>query len=227
MDSEPEKGSTFHFTAEFGVPAAAQGDTRALMPEALHGTTVLVVDDNATNRRILFEMLRRWHMRPVLAESGCAAVDMLRRHVEIGDRIGLILLDAHMPEMDGFAVARRIRENPSLEGQQIMMVSSLDGGLMGPEIRELVTHRLVKPVTRANLLKAILKVLEQPRGEMIKQDKPPVQRPGTRLRILLVEDNAVNQKVAVQLLAKLGHRSVVTAYNGLEALEAFRPAALT
>ena len=225
VQSEPGKGSTFHFTAEFGVPACAHGDARTVLPEALRGLSVLVVDDNSTNRRILFQMLRRWHMRPVLAESGRVALDTLRRHAEIGDRFGLILLDAHMPEMDGFAVARKIRDDPSLEGPRIMMLSSLDGGMMGPELREIVTHRLVKPVTRANLLKAILKVFEQPRGEIIKVDSPPVEGAETHVRILLVEDNPINQKVAVQLLRKLGYRSVVTAINGLEALEAFVPAA--
>ncbi|MGA2114317.1 MAG: response regulator [Bryobacteraceae bacterium] len=217
MDSQPGRGSTFQFTVNLGVPASHAASDRTLEPEGLRGLAVLVVDDSATNRKILYEMLVRWQMRPVLAESGREALEIMRSRAA-GDRFDLILLDSQMPEMDGFTLARRIVEDPALAGPRIMMLSSLDVGSVEPEFRA-SGHYVVKPVTRANLLKAILKVLEQhpqKSAEIRSQRVSPSERP---LRILLVEDNPVNQKVAQLLLEKQGH-SVVVTVNGREAVEA-------
>src|SRR6185295_15287556 len=126
VDSEVGQGSTFHFTVNVAIPTAPGKRVHIPEPEALHGLAVLVVDDNATNRRILYETLMRWQMKPVLADCGSKALDIMHQHARSGDRFALILLDTQMPEMDGFTLARQIQEDKTLAGPQIMMLSSLD-----------------------------------------------------------------------------------------------------
>jgi two-component system sensor histidine kinase/response regulator len=219
VESVPGQGSTFHFTVNVAVPAATGASAHTPEPEALRGLPVLVVDDNATNRRILYETLVHWGMKPVLAGGGSEALDILRGHVRSGDRFALLLLDAHMPDMDGFTLATHIQEDPALVGPPIMMLSSLDIGSIRPELRE-TGHYVVKPVTRANLLSAILRVLGGEPQRLVPSRGAVPAATGRPLRILLAEDNAVNQKVAARLLEKLGHSVEVTS-NGAEALAAF------
>jgi len=218
VESEMGRGSEFHFTARFAVPAAVPGKARPAEPEALHGVDILVVDDNATNRRILREILLRWQMKPVLADSAEKALGIMRRLASKGGRFSLILLDAHMPEVDGFTLARQIQEDPALAGPRIMMLSSLDISSVGAKLRDPIDY-LVKPVTRASLLSAILKLLGegQPPAVTSRPAPPPANR--RPLHILLAEDNAINQKVVVRLLQKQGH-SVEAAGNGALALKA-------
>jgi signal transduction histidine kinase/DNA-binding response OmpR family regulator len=219
LESVPGQGSTFHFTVCAAVPAATGARAHTPEPEALRGLPVLVVDDNPTNRRILHDTLVHWGMKPVLAGGGPEALDILRGQVRSGDRFALLLLDVHMPGMDGFSLAAHIQEDPALAGPRIMMLSSMDIGSIRPELRE-TGHYVVKPVTRANLLSAILRVLggESPRLVPARGAVPAVT--GRPLHILLAEDNVVNQKVAARLLEKLGHSVEVTS-NGAEALAAF------
>jgi two-component system sensor histidine kinase/response regulator len=218
VDSEVGRGSTFHFTVDLGVPDPPATKSRTPEPEGLHDLAVLVVDDNATNRRILKETLLCWHMRPVLAESGQEALELVHRHAGSGDRFALILLDAQMPGMDGLTVARQIRQNPSLADPQIMMLSSLDLKYLSPELRD-TSHYVTKPVTRQTLLKAILKVFQNgPKPSAAPRSTRPAGV--ERLHILLTEDNVVNQKVVARLLEKQGH-TVFVSSNGPEALLAF------
>ena len=219
VESEAGRGSTFHFTVNVDIVAAPGARAHIPEPEALRGLAVLVVDDNATNRRILYETLVGWRMKPVLAGCGSEALDILRRHARSGDRFALLLLDAQMPDMDGFTLARQIQEDPALAGPRIMMLSSLDIGSIVPELRE-TGHYLVKPVTRANLLSAILRVLGGGQPRLVPSRSAVRAATGRPLRILLAEDNAVNQKVAARLLEKQGHSVEVTS-NGTEALAAF------
>ena len=218
VESEPGQGSTFHFTATLAL--GPPGERRAALPaEALDGLRVLVVDDNATNRRILEETLTQWHMRPVLADSGPQALEIIRQRAMAGERFALALLDVQMPGMDGFTLASHIQLDRTFAGPRIMMLSSVDVRSMSPEIREAgITEHLVKPVTRTNLLKAILKVLGQPQKVPATSDRPVLSGAMRPLRILLAEDNPVNQKVGVRLLEKQGH-SVVLVSTGAEALE--------
>src|SRR5205823_9317070 len=123
--SAPSRGSTFRFDALFGLGTGA-AEAAAPRPEDLAGLSVLVVDDNATNRRILEEVLTAWRMRPTLVESGAAALAELERARGAGEVYGLILLDAMMPEMDGFTLAERMAAQPGLSGTTIMMLSSAD-----------------------------------------------------------------------------------------------------
>jgi two-component system, sensor histidine kinase and response regulator len=179
-----------------------------------------VVDDNATNRRILEEMLTRWGARPTLAASGLAALRCLQ---EAERPFSVILTDTNMPEMDGFALVARIRESPALAGSAaIIMLTS--AGQLGDaaRARELgVRQCLTKPVGLAELFETIARVLAAPSAQAIAAAPPsaPELRESKKLRILLAEDNAVNQKVAARLLEKQGH-SVTLAVNGLEALAA-------
>jgi signal transduction histidine kinase/CheY-like chemotaxis protein len=220
VESEVGKGSAFHFTVKLEVPAAA--NARPAMPEleALQGLAVLVVDDNATSRRILYDTLVRWGMKPVVAGSGPEALDLVRQQAHCGNRFALFLLDSQMPGVDGFTLARRIEEDAAPAGPRIMMVGSLDIVSIGSDLRG-TGHYLVKPVTAPNLLSAILKALGEggePRGGIPRSAVCPVaERP---LHVLLVEDNVVNQKVAARLLEKQGH-TVEIACNGGEALAAF------
>ena len=218
VESEVGRGSAFHFTATFALPDAPRVRDDIAEPDLLHGRDVLVVDDNATSRRILCETLRRWRMKPVAADSAAAALDALHRFGGSGDRIPLALLDAHMPEVDGFALARQMQADPALDGPRVMMLSSLDIRLLVPELR-VSGHYVVKPVTRANLLAAILNVLGEGQPPLARTKNGAPARPLRPLHILLAEDNVVNQKVATSLLQRQGH-AVQVAPNGAEALAA-------
>ncbi|MEO8663286.1 MAG: response regulator [Bryobacteraceae bacterium] len=220
LESEVGQGSTFHFTAEFGVSPVRSEHTQIPDSADLRGLSVLVVDDNATNRRILYETLTRWEMKPTLAESGANALAIMRAQALAGNYFALVVLDVQMPEMDGFTLARKIREDPAISGPHVMMLSSVDASSIDPEMRRSGTY-LVKPVTRVNLRTAIAKAMgiEPLRtGRTVAAMRPAAER---HLRILLAEDNTVNQKVACRLLERQGH-SVQIVANGMEALIAFQ-----
>jgi CheY-like chemotaxis protein len=197
---------------------------------SLEGVSVLVVDDNSTNRRILTDLLRGWSMRPVSAAGAQEALSLLLHATESGDPFELVLTDAHMPGMDGFDLARSIKFSRSLEGLVIMMLTS--GGQAGDaaRCRELgIPAYLTKPVRREELRQAMSMLLsDQVRG---KRHETPASLIAlhaaleasdvSKLRILLAEDNVVNQKVAAAILKRAGH-TVFVAANGKEALTAWR-----
>ena len=219
VESTAGQGSTFHFTATFGVTPLQPERPAIVSAEALDGLPVLVVDDNATNRRILQDVLRQWGMRPVAADSGQRALEIMDEHARAGQHFAVALLDSEMPGMDGFTLASRIRREHPSAGPGIMMLSSVDVGSMAARNRQNgIPEHLVKPVTTANLRKAILRVLgkAQPRAAATETALPTPARP---LRILLAEDNPVNQKVSLKLLHRQGH-SVVLVSTGTEVLEA-------
>jgi len=116
VESEVGRGSTFHFTARFGLPLPHGEPMAPVLPANLQGLAVLVVDDNAVNRRLLLEMLRRWQMKPIAVEGGQAALAQLKAAVKAGKPFSLVLLDAHMPQMDGFTLAQHIKQNPEFAG---------------------------------------------------------------------------------------------------------------
>jgi PAS domain S-box-containing protein len=223
VDSEPGKGSRFHFTARFGLREAPVRTVVPRHPESLRDMRVLVVDDNATNRQILLKMLRNWRMQPTAVESGAKAIVTLGEAKGLGRVFPLILLDAQMPDMDGFAVAEAIKRNPDWRSATVMMLSS--AGLRGDAMRcrELgIAAYLTKPVRQAELLEAVLTAL----GTRTTSNRPDslithhsLRENRGHLRILLAEDNAVNQLLALRLLEKQGH-IVTTAANGRKALEA-------
>jgi PAS domain S-box-containing protein len=219
VESEVGRGTTFFFTVRFGVPAEPLAGSAALEEVDLAGVRTLVVDDNATNRRVLYEMTAGWAMDAALARGGAEALLKLRRAAKAGEPFRLVLLDAVMPEMSGFEVAEQIRSSPELAGATIMMLSSADRQGEIAQCRALgIAHYIVKPIGQASLLKAIRSALglSQPAAHAA------APRAGSErcLRVLLAEDNAVNQRFASALLGKLGH-SVTIAENGAEAVAAY------
>jgi CheY-like chemotaxis protein len=191
--------------------------------EMLRDLSVLIVDDNATNRRILQEMVLVWHMKPTLTEGGPEALTILERAYTRGAPFALILLDAQIPGMDGFSVAERIKQDVRLAKSVVIMLTS--AGLRGDaaRCRELgIKAYLTKPIKLSDLLQAVKLVLG---SQTLAEEIPSVvtihslRESRGRLRILLVEDNRVNQAVAVRLLEKRGHE-VVVAENGKAAFEA-------
>jgi signal transduction histidine kinase/CheY-like chemotaxis protein len=226
VESEQGKGSCFHFTAHFAVSSVPVEQTIDLRLEALRGLRALVVDDNYTNRRILHEMLLRWKMCPELAESGANAITMLRRAAMEKLPYPLVIVDRHMPEMDGFMLLETIHADPALQSTAIMMLTSGDQPEDSRRCQQLgVAEYAIKPVSQQELLKLILRAL----GKVAKEEKSAASHtlPATLplaaiapLRILLAEDNVFNQKVALGLLGRMGH-NITVANNGLEAVELY------
>jgi CheY-like chemotaxis protein len=220
VESEPGTGTTLHFTVAFDV---TEFEAPPLRDEPmLAELPVLVVDDNPVNRRILHAQLTRWQTRPTCVASGDLALQALRASVEAGTPFVLVLLDANMPGMDGFDVAERIGSNPDLKGLTIMMLTSSGQYGDAARARELgIAAYLTKPIDASTLHDAICRVLEGAEAQRpaLAAAGPTRAVPVRPLRILLAEDNVVNQRVAVGLLKKRGH-DVLVANDGVEALDA-------
>ena len=155
VESEPGKGSTFHFTARFGR-AKAGAQPKRTAPVTLHGVPVLIVDDNATNRRVLDETLSAWGMKTCLARGWLSSAPALKHARESGEPIHLVLTDAHMPALDGFRLAEQIKSDPDWRSTLIIMLTS--GGQRGDaaRCRELgISAYLTKPVRQVDLLEAM------------------------------------------------------------------------
>jgi CheY-like chemotaxis protein len=220
--SEVGRGSVFHFTAPFEVGAGPPAGLRAAPPAVVSDTRVLVVDDNATNRHILEEMLRSWGMLPTTASGVREALPLLREAHQAGEPYALVLTDANMPEVDGFTLAGQVKQDPQLGSTIIMMLTSGDrpGDISRCEQLSVAAY-LLKPVKQSELFDAIVLALGITRpedyvGERIAPERETQIRP---LRVLLAEDSLVNQKLAIGLLEKHGH-TVVLANDGREAIAA-------
>ena len=220
VDSEAGKGSRFHFTARFGPARHPLPSTVTPDPTALQGLHTLVVDDNATNRLILQEILGKWGLRVETAASGEAGLVQLANAARSGQRFPLVILDAHMPGMDGFAVAERIKRDPKLSAATIMMLTSASQRGDSARCKELgIVAHVIKPVRQSDLMDAIMTSLGGHRAPRAATPTRVSPATGIRpLRILLAEDNPVNQQLAVGLLTKRGYQ-VRVAENGRKALE--------
>jgi signal transduction histidine kinase/DNA-binding response OmpR family regulator len=219
VESEPGHGSTFHFIASLAMDTALANQAKPLNAEHLRGMHALIVDDNYTNRRVLQGMLTRWGMKPTSVDGGKAALQALEAAKNAGQQFPLILLDGQMPEIDGFTLADQIKKDGQSIGSTIMMLTS--AGHLGDasRCRELgIAAYLVKPIRQAELLQSICQILHKTGGPSQAQQHTASQE-FRALRILLAEDNKVNQSLAVRLLEKWGH-SVVLAENGREVLDA-------
>jgi PAS domain S-box-containing protein len=226
VESEVRRGSRFHFLVRFGVqPHRHEADDP--IPILLENMRVLVVDDNATNRSILKEMLKNWRMRPTVVAGANEALRELSESVASGEPYPLVLLDGHMPETDGFMLAELIRNRPELLSSTLMMLTS--GGQLGDVDRSRslgISAYLIKPVTQSDLFDKIVHVLDRANVMPSNGAEPPAAsatRPThltqTPMRVLVVEDNVVNQRLVIRLLEKRGH-SLALVGNGVEALEA-------
>jgi signal transduction histidine kinase/CheY-like chemotaxis protein len=220
---EHSPGTVMHFTVRLRL---APGVTKRSPLELadLRELKVLVVDDNATNRRILRETLEHWQMKPTLVESGPLALIEMKRALETREPFRLVLLDAQMPEMDGFTVVEKIKQTAEFDGAAVMMLSSGDQNSQLARCRQLgLDLYLVKPVRQSELLAAIRNVLgaKRPQRNEVEMNVETVLYTGQEgLRVLLVEDNLINQRLAMRLLQKQGH-VVEIASNGREAINIF------
>jgi two-component system, sensor histidine kinase and response regulator len=220
--SEEERGSTFHFTARFGL-SPGPAEAAPADPGRLRSLTVLMVDDNATTRKILAEMLSLAGLTLRVADSGEAARRALKQAEAAGELPSVVITDHRMPGVDGFALARWIKADPVLSRVPVVMISSsgLPPGVA--RAREFgIGAYLTRPATQAELIQSIEAVLAlRPR---VSAEPPPVVRARRRLHVLLAEDNVVNQKVAVRILEAQGH-SVVVVETGRAAIKALEAAA--
>jgi CheY-like chemotaxis protein/HPt (histidine-containing phosphotransfer) domain-containing protein len=223
VESEEGRGSAFHFTARFGLGTAPPRETPALDVTDLPGLSVLIVDDHPTSRRVIGEMLARRGLRPTIVASGGAALSALEDARARGGLPQLVVTDLQMPELDGFGLVELMKAEPELADIPVVMVSS--SGLPAEAVlaRELgIGAYLTKPVTEPELISAILTVLHLPAAAGTRPSRAaalPALAPAQRLRVLLAEDNVINQRVAVHVLERLGHR-VVVAGTGRAALTA-------
>ncbi|HBN07526.1 MAG TPA: hybrid sensor histidine kinase/response regulator [Cyanobacteria bacterium UBA8530] len=207
LDSAEGEGSTFHFCAPFFRQEKEEAQE---VFDQLRGLSVLVAEDNPTCRTVLEELLRDWGMLPSLVENGKAALELLEK-----ETFPLALIDAEMPKMDGFEVAKQTLRNPLFQGEVIMLTTTENPAADAELCYALgAKARLVKPIRGSELRSAILTALGFPRGEKEMAAVPEIPA----LRILLAEDNLVNQKMALRMLEKR-HHQVTLAKNGQEAVE--------
>jgi PAS domain S-box-containing protein len=227
VDSAPGQGSTFAFTARFGLQPHPAKPSPEPPPILLRNLPVLVVDDNATNRRILWEWLRGWEMDPAEAGDGAAAMDALWDAATRGRPYALVLLDARMPDTDGLALAARIRKRAELSATRIILLSSGDRPGDWDRVRQLrIDAQLLKPIQQDELLDRIYQVLQRDEGRGTKdagKRDTPLSAPSSlmhhppSLSILLAEDEEFSAQFMERLLARNGHRVRLTT-NGRDAL---------
>ena len=223
VESEPGQGSTFFFTLRVGLPE--QPTEPHLRPSSmLDGLSVLVADDNATVRARLAALLQTWGMVPTQAEDGGRALEMIHAARSKGEPFDILLLDTGMPQPDGFAVAASLGEGALPHERVAMLLGTANQREENRRCGDLgLSVRLVKPCSPSDLMDGIMMAL---RGDdlhvptVAEPDPAQTHEPDAGLEVLLVEDNPVNQLVAMRLLEKAGHR-VVLANNGQEALDQF------
>ena len=220
VNSEPGKGSLFHFTARFGQVAGAKAKHSERNVLALAGLPVLTVDDNATNRKILVENFKRWGMHAVAASSGAQALKIAREAERDHQPFKLILVDFQMPGMDGLELVRRMLSQSSPTPPPIMMLSSVGWQVSSDQCEELgISVYLTKPVTTSTLFDAMVKVMSAQAGEAVAAPEPAAVAPASSsgLKILVVEDDATNRVLATNILKRNGY-SIAIAKDGVEAV---------
>ena len=220
LTSEVGQGSTFSFTIPFS-PGDAAGAEPASHMSALTGLRTLVVDDSATNRRVLTEMVRTWGLRAQTAPGVASALDELRRAAKQGDPIRLVLSDVQMPDADGYELAVALKQDSTLGDPTTILLTS--GGHPGDQARldeASVAACVVKPVRHSDLFDAILSVMgAAPALGTSAAPGPTLELPP--LRVLVAEDSLANQQLAIGMLEKDAHTVTVTS-SGMEAVDAFR-----
>jgi two-component system, sensor histidine kinase and response regulator len=224
LQSEPGKGTTFQFTARFGKSTAV-APVGPAPRETLENARVLVVDDNATNRRILDQQLEGWKLPHRVAASGTEALRLLRLAAASGEPYTFALLDMQMPEMDGLTLARAIKAEPAIAGTRLVLLTSLGRILNNDEQRAVgIDACLAKPAKQSKLFDTLAEIAHREASGTAAThvSTPPAVGPASgaaKLRVILAEDNPVNQKVALAQLRALGCQADVAA-NGLEVIAA-------
>jgi len=222
---EDGKGSTFWFTAVF-QKQPEDSKAKVIVPEDIRGKYILVVDDNATNRLVVKEQLRSWGCRFDEASSGAEALDKLRKAVAEGNPFDIAIIDMQMPEMDGEALGRKIKEDPDLMSASMIMLTSVGERGQTARMKEVgFAAYLTKPVKQSQLYDCLTTVAGMQRVGKERPSAPIVTRHSIsedqkrNIRILVAEDNVINQKVALHILENFGYRADAVA-NGHEAIEA-------
>jgi PAS domain S-box-containing protein len=223
LESEPGRGSIFHFTAQFGITEEAVGEPDDQPWRELHDLRVLVVDDNTTHRTILSEILQSWRVATQTAADAHSGLSVLQAAVSGGRPIQLVLADADMPGRDGFWLAEQIQNTPALRTNTIMMLTASQRPVEADRCQRLgIPTYLAKPIKPSELLDAMMAALGplvdgQP-GDALTADS---HTPPSPLHVLLAEDSPVNQRVATVMLEKWGHRVSIAA-NGRQAIAMFK-----
>ena len=216
-------GSIFHFTVCFDLSRSKDISIPRPKPQDLSGMPVLIVDDNYTNRILLQEMITSWGLVPTITANGKEALDRFNNAVTSGAPYRLILLDMQMPELDGFDVAKTIKDAPSGKDVRIILLSSMGQRGDSDRCKEVgISGYLPKPIKQSDLLDAIMMTMGLPsEGTPTVITRHKVHEERESFNILLAEDNLINQTLAIKLLETRGHR-VTLASNGIEAVEAFK-----
>ena len=217
VKSAPGQGSVFFFEAAFSRQTDGVA-YRDVLPDTLNGMPVLVVDDNVTNRVIFEEMLSCQGLKPALAENGQIALEELLRAQRAGSPYPLVLLDAEMPVMDGYALARHIATEATLKATRVVVLTSA-GRSEVPSVRETLAGCLSKPIKQSDLFNLIAGLFEAAEPAVARVGDHAFEKARKPLHILLAEDGLVNQRVAIDMLHRRGH-TLVVANNGVEALTA-------
>jgi CheY-like chemotaxis protein/HPt (histidine-containing phosphotransfer) domain-containing protein len=219
VESTLGEGSKFFFTVRLRISEQPPPDRTLPKRHALRGTRALVVDDNATNRRIVEEVLTNWELMPTTCGGSAQALQVLRDGYHTGKPFELLLSDLAMPGEDGFALIEQVRRDPALADLTVLLLTSNDRAEDAVRCEELrVAQRLMKPIKQSELFDAIVAALgiqPEPAAQGAEPVEPAAARP---LRILLAEDSLVNQRLAIGLLERHGHRLTV-ANNGREACQ--------
>jgi PAS domain S-box-containing protein len=221
VESEVGRGSTFQFTAAF-EPAGEAAPAHPVEPRELEGLRVLVVDDNATNRRILVDMLSNWHMAPSAVADATTALDMLQKASPTAARFHAVISDCQMPEVDGYTLAKNIKDDRRLRGTPVIMLTSM-GRIEDAARRNRlgIGAFLTKPVKQSDLLDTLASLFSvAARREPPREEVHPSPRAARALRILVAEDHAVNRKLVTTILTRRGHQ-VEPVEDGRAALAAF------
>ncbi|RCS54108.1 response regulator [Bremerella cremea] len=227
LQSTVGKGSLFSFRLSFELPSRQNRDTLDSLPfDKLHDLPVLIVDDNATNRKIIAETLTTWGMKPITANDAEQALGILRQNLDNGMKFPLVIVDALMPGMDGYELSQRVRSLcPDSESPVLLMVSSADRkDFEEHEETSPIAAYVQKPVTQTELIRAILRAMRLaslPTPSTSSENTISTNQPLASLSVLVAEDTPANQKVVTTMLKKRGH-SVSVAQNGREAVELFK-----
>ncbi len=221
VDSRPGKGSTFHFIVRLKLQKIKKQSPIFLEFENIYDLPVLVVDDNTTNRILLEKMLKNWKMKPQAVGNGKSALSFLEKAEKTNSPFKAVIIDAHMPDLDGFALAEKIKKHPLLHDIKTIMLTS--AGMPGDaaRCRKLgFSAYLTKPVNQSDLLDSIMLTFHPSKKSEEQTQlitKHSLHESPLHFRILLAEDNEINQKLTVRLLEKKGYR-VTVANNGQETL---------